>query len=108
VASGGAEDGTTDRIDSVDLSGSRSFCIDERTPGGVLSICAMIASGSSTTPSSCAAAATSRTRVGERLGAAAHHDPSDDQVKLVDQPGLDRLRGQVGTAHGEVISRVLD
>jgi hypothetical protein len=31
---------------------------------------------------------------GQRSLAAPHHDGRDDQVALVDQPGLDRLAGQ--------------
>ena len=33
------------------------------------------------------------------------HDGRDEQVVLVDQPGLDRLGGEVGTADGDVASR---
>src|SRR4051794_5903884 len=43
--------------------------------------------------------------VGEGLFAASHHDGREEQVALVDQPGLDRLGGEVGTAHGDVTSR---
>src|SRR6266545_7211980 len=43
--------------------------------------------------------------VGEGLFAASHHDGGDEQVVLVDQPGLDRLGGEVSSAHGEVTSR---
>jgi hypothetical protein len=39
---------------------------------------------------------------GESLDAAAHHDGRDDEVDLVDQPGLDRLSGEIGTAHDQV------
>jgi hypothetical protein len=34
--------------------------------------------------------------VGEERVAASHHDGRDEQVDLVDQPGLDRLGGEVG------------
>ena len=44
--------------------------------------------------------------VGERLFAASHHDGREEQVALVDQPGLDRLGGKVGTAHADVTSAV--
>ena len=43
--------------------------------------------------------------VGEGPVAASHHDRRDEQVALVDQPGPDRLGGEVGTAHGDVTSR---
>jgi hypothetical protein len=43
--------------------------------------------------------------VGEGLLAASHHDGRDEQVVLVDQPGLDRLGGEVGTADRDVTSR---
>src|SRR5215203_3674144 len=43
--------------------------------------------------------------VGEGLFAASHHDGRDEQVPLVDQPGLYRLGGEVGTAHANVTSR---
>ena len=43
--------------------------------------------------------------VGEGPFASSHHDRRDEQVALVDQPGLDRLGGEVGTAHGDVTSR---
>src|SRR6266540_6727923 len=42
---------------------------------------------------------------GEELFAASHHDGREEQVALVDQPRLDRLGGEVGTAHGDVTSR---
>ena len=38
--------------------------------------------------------------VGKGPLAAAHHDGRDEQVALVDQPGLERLGGEVGTADG--------
>jgi hypothetical protein len=34
--------------------------------------------------------------------AAPDHDGRDQQVELVDQPGLDRLRSEMRAAHGEV------
>ena len=34
--------------------------------------------------------------------AAAHQDRRDEQMELVDQPRLDRVGGEPGTAHGEV------
>src|SRR5215217_3127767 len=40
--------------------------------------------------------------VGERLVAASDHDGHEEQLELVDQSGLDRLGGEVGTAHGDV------
>ena len=40
--------------------------------------------------------------VGERLFAASHQDGRDEQVALVDQPGPDRLGGEVGTADRDV------
>src|SRR5215469_10954231 len=40
--------------------------------------------------------------VGERLFAASHHDGCEEQVALVDQPGLYRLGGKVRTAHRDV------
>jgi hypothetical protein len=43
--------------------------------------------------------------VGERPFAASHHDGRDEQVVLVDQPGLDRLGGEVRTTHADVTSR---
>jgi hypothetical protein len=43
--------------------------------------------------------------VGEGLVATAHDDGAEEQVALVDQPGLERLGGQVGTAHAEVGAR---
>src|SRR5436309_3393502 len=42
---------------------------------------------------------------GKGLYAASHHDGRYEQVELVDQPGLDRLGCEVGTAHGDVGSR---
>ena len=43
--------------------------------------------------------------VGERLLPASHHDRREEQLVLVDEPGLDRLGGEIGTAHGEVALR---
>src|SRR5215207_10418426 len=40
--------------------------------------------------------------VGERLLAASHHDGCDEQVAFIDQPGLERVAGEVGTAHREL------
>lgn len=37
--------------------------------------------------------------------AASHHDGYDEQLPLVDQPGLDRLGGEAGTADGDVAFR---
>jgi hypothetical protein len=37
--------------------------------------------------------------------AASHHDGRDEQVALVDAPGLDRLGGGAGTGHADVTSR---
>src|SRR5215203_1640188 len=42
--------------------------------------------------------------VGEGLFAASHHYRREEQVALVDQPGLDRLGGEVRTAHADVTS----
>src|SRR5207248_3765196 len=42
---------------------------------------------------------------GKRPFAASHHDGRQEQVALVDQPGLDRLGGEVRTAHADVTSR---
>src|SRR5450756_2025467 len=39
---------------------------------------------------------------GQGLLAASDHDGRDEQVALVDQPGLERLGGEVGTAHAHV------
>src|SRR5215212_7709852 len=43
--------------------------------------------------------------VGEGPFAASHHDGRDEQMVLVDQPGPERLGGEVGTAHDHVPSR---
>src|SRR3712207_2172696 len=43
--------------------------------------------------------------VGQGLLAASHHDGRDEQVPLVDQPGLDCLSGKVGTANVDVTFR---
>ena len=43
--------------------------------------------------------------VGEGRVAAAHHDGREEQLALVDQPGLDCLGREVGTADGEVAFR---
>ena len=43
--------------------------------------------------------------IGEGPFAASHHDGRDEQLELVDQPGPDRLGGEVGTAHGDVTFR---
>src|SRR6266851_4359785 len=40
--------------------------------------------------------------VGQGLVAASHHDGRHESVEFVDQAGLDRLRGQVGTADCDV------
>jgi hypothetical protein len=32
--------------------------------------------------------------------AAPHQDGQEEQMALVDQPGLDRLTGEIGTPHG--------
>src|SRR3954467_1222743 len=37
--------------------------------------------------------------------ASSHHDGCDEQVALVDQPGPERLGGEVGTAHADVTLR---
>src|SRR5689334_6522412 len=42
---------------------------------------------------------------GEGRCAASHHDGREEQVALVDQAGLDRVGGEIGTAHGEVTFR---
>jgi hypothetical protein len=44
--------------------------------------------------------------VGERRVAASDHDGHHEQLELVDQSGLGRLGGEVGTAHGEVTFRL--
>src|SRR5215217_2756734 len=43
--------------------------------------------------------------VGEGAFTASHYDGRDEQVPLVDQPGLDRVSGELGTAHADVTSR---
>src|SRR5215211_2121689 len=43
--------------------------------------------------------------VGEGWLASSHHDGRDEQVALVDQPGPERLGGEVGTAHADVTLR---
>jgi hypothetical protein len=43
--------------------------------------------------------------VGESLVASSHYDGRDDQVDLVDQPGLERLGGEIGPTHAEVALR---
>src|SRR5664279_3075859 len=43
--------------------------------------------------------------VGKGRITAAHNNGREEQVALVDQPGPDRLSGEVGTAHGDVTSR---
>src|SRR3989440_7808084 len=40
--------------------------------------------------------------VGEGLFAASHYDRRDDEMVLVDQLGLDRLGGELRTAHRDV------
>jgi hypothetical protein len=41
--------------------------------------------------------------VGEELFATSHYDGRDKQVPLVDQPGLDRLGGEIGAANHKVM-----
>ena len=45
--------------------------------------------------------------VGESLDPSSHHDGRDDQMDLVDHPGLERLGGEIGPTHAEVASRPL-
>ena len=40
--------------------------------------------------------------IGKSLLAASHHDGRKQQVELVQQPGLHRLPGELGAAHGDV------
>ena len=42
--------------------------------------------------------------VGEGLFASSDHDGADEQLLFVDQPGLDCMRGQLGTSHADVTS----
>ena len=42
--------------------------------------------------------------IGEKLLATSDHDRRDEHVALVDQPGPDRLRGEVGTAQSKLPS----
>src|SRR5215213_10435419 len=44
--------------------------------------------------------------VGQGPLAASHHHWCDEQVALVDQPGLESLGGEFGTAHDEVSARL--
>jgi hypothetical protein len=37
--------------------------------------------------------------------AASHENRREEQVAFIDQPGPERMRGKLGTAHGEVTSR---
>jgi hypothetical protein len=43
--------------------------------------------------------------VGQRPLAASHNDGDDEQMTLVDQPCLERVGGEGGTAHTEITSR---
>ncbi len=43
--------------------------------------------------------------VGEGPRAASHHDGREEQMTLIDQPGRDRLAGEVGTTHADVTFR---
>src|SRR5205823_13627486 len=43
---------------------------------------------------------------GQRLRAAADDDRRDEQVELVDEAGRERLGGEPGAAHGEVMRRL--
>src|SRR5829696_4612952 len=40
--------------------------------------------------------------VGEGLLAASHYDGCDEQLAFVDQPGLERVAGEIRTAHRQV------
>ena len=42
---------------------------------------------------------------GEGPFAPSHHDGREEQVELIHQPRLDRLAGEVGTAHADVMTR---